>query len=96
MTHRERFRNCKRTPAAGRQAIDAQLERRMGGMCAPPRFIPGVDHHVGPDVSLAHFSHCLKRAWQWYRRKVGGGPSAQPGRAGCPHADRTGPWPGSR
>jgi hypothetical protein len=61
----------KRALAAGPEAIDAELERRLTGMFAPPLYLPGVDHHVPPDVSLANFAYYLERSRELYHREVG-------------------------
>lgn len=61
----------KRALAAGPEAIDAELERRMCGMFDPPLYLPGVDHHIPPDVPLSHFAHYLERSRELYHREVG-------------------------
>lgn len=61
----------KRALAQGPAAIDEELERRLSGMFNPPLYIPGVDHHLPPDVSLANFAYYLERARELYHREVG-------------------------
>jgi len=60
----------KRALAAGPEAIDCELQRRMRGMFAEPRYIPGVDHHIPPDVPLDHFAYYLQRAREIYREET--------------------------
>ena len=60
----------KRAVAKGPAAIDEELERRMAGMFSPPLYLPGVDHHIPPDVSLSNFSYYLERARDLYARQV--------------------------
>lgn len=61
----------KRALARGPEAIDADLEQRMRGVVGQGRYLPGVDHHVPPDVSLADFEYYLHRAREIYREEVG-------------------------
>lgn len=61
----------KRALTAGPEAIDAELERRMHRMFAPPLYLPGVDHHIPPDVPLGHFAYYLERSRELYHREVG-------------------------
>lgn len=61
----------KRALAAGPEAIDAELERRLRGMFDPPLYLPGVDHHVPPDVALGHFAYYLERSRELYHQEVG-------------------------
>lgn len=60
----------KRAVAAGPEAIDEELERRMRGVVGRGRYLPGVDHHIPPDVPLSHFAHYLKRARELYREDL--------------------------
>ena len=48
--------------AAGREAIDAELEAKIPFMLAHGGYIPHVDHMVPPDVSWEHF--------KYYRQKL--------------------------
>ncbi len=56
----------KRALAAGPGAIDAELEAKLPVMFASRGFIPSVDHHIPPDVSLDDFAHYLKRCREIY------------------------------
>ena len=47
--------------AAGREAIDRELDERMPFMLARGGYIPHVDHHVPPDVSWADFAYYRRR-----------------------------------
>lgn len=60
----------KRALARGPDAIDEELERRLRGVVGQGRYLPGVDHHVPPDVSLEHFAYYLRRAQEIYREDV--------------------------
>ena len=60
----------KRAVAAGPPAIDAELEARMRGVVGKGRYLPGVDHHIPPDVSLGDFEYYLKRAREIWREKA--------------------------
>ncbi|MCU0780646.1 MAG: hypothetical protein MUF04_06030 [Akkermansiaceae bacterium] len=48
----------KRLLAQGPAAIDAEI-RRLAPLVREGGFIPFCDHHVPPDVPLAHFQHYL-------------------------------------
>jgi len=61
----------KRALAQGREAIDEELERRMRGVVGKEMYLPGVDHHIPPDVPLEHFAYYLKTARELYREELG-------------------------
>ena len=54
----------KKNVAAGRQAIDDELEAKIPYMMRHGGFIPSVDHQVPPDVSWDNF--------KYYREKLNG------------------------
>ena len=60
----------KRALAVGPDAIDEELERRLRGMFAPGYYIPGVDHHIPPDVSLENFEYYLRRSREIYHEEM--------------------------
>jgi hypothetical protein len=60
----------KRALAAGPEAIDAELARRMRGVVGKGRYLPGVDHHLPPDVPLEHFAYYLQQARELYREET--------------------------
>ncbi|MEW6752588.1 MAG: uroporphyrinogen decarboxylase family protein [Candidatus Latescibacterota bacterium] len=63
----------KRAMAAGPQAIDAQLAH-VAPLLAEGGYLPWCDHHVPPDVSLAHYQYYVRRM-----QEAGWQPAARPG-----------------
>lgn len=57
----------KRAMAAGPEAIDAELAH-VAPLLAEGGYLPWCDHHVPPDVSLAHYQYYVRRmqegSWQ--------------------------------
>ena len=51
----------KKEIAAGRRAIDAELERRIPGMVSRGGYVPMFDHQVPPDVSWEDYLYYRKR-----------------------------------
>ena len=51
----------KTAVAAGRAAIDRELDRVLPAMLARGGYAPTIDHHVPPDVSLADFTYYVER-----------------------------------
>ena len=51
----------KRRLAAGRTAIDEELESKVPGVLASGGYIPCIDHGVPPDVSWENFQYYRKR-----------------------------------
>jgi uroporphyrinogen decarboxylase len=51
----------KRAVIAGKKAIDAELERKIPPMLQKGGFIPYIDHHVPPDISLENFIYYRKK-----------------------------------
>lgn len=56
----------KRALARGPDALDAELETKLPVMFASGGYLPSVDHHIPPDVPLAHFQHYLTRCRELY------------------------------
>lgn len=61
----------KRALAQGPAAIDEELQRRLRGVVGHGRYLPGVDHHLPPDVSLENFGCYLQRSQQIYVQEIG-------------------------
>lgn len=51
----------KRAVIQGPEAIDAELERKIPPMLQRGGFIPYIDHHVPPDISLGNFIYYRKK-----------------------------------
>ncbi|HNR33973.1 MAG TPA: uroporphyrinogen decarboxylase family protein [Candidatus Hydrogenedentes bacterium] len=62
---------CKMKLAESKEAIDRELER-LRPYVEQGAFIPGVDHRVPANVSLANYLHYLDRKREWFH--VGGTP----------------------
>jgi uroporphyrinogen decarboxylase len=56
----------KRALARGREAIDRELEAKLPAMFRSGAYLPTVDHHIPPNVSLADFEYYLERGRQLY------------------------------
>jgi uroporphyrinogen decarboxylase len=56
----------KRPLAAGREAIDEELAARLPAMFRQGGYLPSVDHHIPPNVSLDSFGYYLQRTREWY------------------------------
>jgi uroporphyrinogen decarboxylase len=57
----------KRALALGKDAIDAELDAKLPFMFERGGYLPSVDHHIPPDVSLEAFGHYVERCRQLYR-----------------------------
>jgi hypothetical protein len=51
----------KKAIAAGRAAIDAELERKIPAVSLAGGFVPFTDHFVSPDISWEHFCYYRRR-----------------------------------
>jgi uroporphyrinogen decarboxylase len=51
----------KRAVTKGRKAIDEELDRRIPAMLEKGGFIPCIDHHVPPDISLDNYVYYRDR-----------------------------------
>jgi uroporphyrinogen decarboxylase len=58
----------KRALIEGRQAIDKELVRRIPPMFGKGGYIPYVDHHVPPDISLDNYVYYRERMRAMYER----------------------------
>ena len=58
----------KREIALGRAAIDRELESKLPTMFARSRYLPGMDHHVPPEVSYADFQYYLVKTREIYEK----------------------------
>ncbi len=58
----------KREIAKGRAAIDRELEEKLPFMFEHGRYLPGMDHHVPPEVSYADFQYYLEKTRELYQR----------------------------
>jgi len=56
----------KRALALGREAIDAELGAKLPPMFAQGGYLPSVDHHIPPDVSLEAFGYYVERIRELY------------------------------
>jgi uroporphyrinogen decarboxylase len=61
----------KREIAKGKAAIDRELESKLPFMFAHGRYLPGMDHHVPPEVSYADYRYYLQRTRDIYQACVG-------------------------
>jgi hypothetical protein len=57
----------KRALASGKDAIDAELEAKLPLMFERGGYLPSVDHHIPPDVSLEAFGHYVETCRGLYR-----------------------------
>lgn len=62
----------KRAVIQGREAIDAELEKKITPMMKTGGYIPTIDHHVPPDISLDNFIYYRKRMQELIDRHFGG------------------------
>jgi uroporphyrinogen decarboxylase len=60
----------KRVLPLGAAAIDAELEAKLPAMLARGGYLPSLDHHVPPDVSLEAFGYYVERCRDLYARSV--------------------------
>jgi len=56
----------KRALALGKDAIAAELDAKLPFMFARGGYLPSVDHHIPPDVSLEAFGYYVERAREAY------------------------------
>ena len=56
----------KRALALGREAIDRELEAKLPAMFRSGAYLPTVDHHIPPNVSVADFEYYLERSRRLY------------------------------
>jgi len=61
----------KREIAKGREAIDRELESKLPFMFRHGGYIPGMDHHVHPEVSYDDFKYYLQRCREIYKITIG-------------------------
>ncbi|MBM3475169.1 MAG: hypothetical protein FJX75_18050 [Armatimonadetes bacterium] len=57
----------KRALALGKDAIAAELDAKLPFMFARGGYLPSIDHHIPPDVSLEAFAYYVERARELYR-----------------------------
>jgi hypothetical protein len=57
----------KREIARGKQAIDRELETKLPLMFERGRYLPGMDHHVPPEVSWSDFLYYLEKTRSIHR-----------------------------
>ncbi len=57
----------KREIAKGRSAIDRELEEKLPFMFERGRYLPGMDHHVPPEVGWGDFLYYLEKTRQLYQ-----------------------------
>lgn len=56
----------KREIARGKDAIDRELELKLPFMLQYGGYVPGMDHHVPPEVSYENFQYYLRRCREIY------------------------------
>jgi len=57
----------KRALARGKEAIDAELEAKLPAMFRQGGYLPSLDHHIPPNVSLDDFGYYLERSRELYQ-----------------------------
>jgi uroporphyrinogen decarboxylase len=61
----------KRALALGREATEAELQAKLPAMFREGGYLPSVDHHLPPDVSLDTFAYYLERSRELYAADLG-------------------------